>query len=542
MGSNEVISDSEPTVYHHVNLPDADDAIRLIQVLPDLSADGLVQCTLHDATISDSKYVCLSYTWGPPGGELPIQLNGKPFYVRRNLWDFLHVARRRLTYCMLWIDAIVIDQANVRERNHQVQHMGSIFQSAEMVVTWLGDDPGAEELLRAIDTEYDKQTWNASERFYHDKPGRGVHNASRYVFAETTSVPRIEADNKHNEDVQTYPAMEAIRQPSSLAPRSYSRPLNKDLCARVGNNNYWKRAWVTQEILLAKAIVVVARDAAVDFTSLACRYSYVTRGGLVTPLGEYGDLVLMENELCPKDSLLHGALLNGRQVGDWDLLLVLKHFQGKCCALRRDRIYSLLSLCRNGDQIKVDYNASDNEVIVQVLDACHEELCFCSAATVARIVGGPNLPLLEEEAYLFPIKRVFQLQGITIDSKTCALCSTPLPTSWQNFSGVYFCLKGSSAVCTESHGHFFWDCSPKEHNEQPTFDCNCFYYQANGVGAYYTRSRPLARRGRGIEIARAEASDIYTLYFTLGALVDMIHEGTYLKIISSHVCRTDPWH
>jgi hypothetical protein len=534
MGNVDYPEKAYSTVYHHVNLTCAADAIRLIQVLPDLSEDGVVQCTLHDASISGSKYVCLSYTWGPPGGELPIQLNGKPFYVRRNLWDFLHVARQRFTYCMLWIDAITIDQANVYEKNHQVQQMGSIFRNAEMVVTWLGDDLEAEELLRTIDTEYDRQTWSVLGRSYHGNPRREPHNTDH--TSNSSSSSENEPDKENNQHAQRYPTIEALRRsPLHELPR-YSKPLSMDLYIQVANNNYWKRAWVTQEILLAKAIVIVARDAAVDFTSLARRYSCVTRGGPVTPLGEYGDLLLVENETCPKDSPLHGALLKGRPVGDWDLIQILKHFQGKCCALRRDRIYSLLSLCRNGKQIKVNYDASDIEVISQVLDACHEELCFCSAATVARIIKGAD-KYLGHEAYTLPVGRSFQLQGVPVELTTCPFCLVETPEIWEAWGGVYFCLKGNSAVCTESHGHILWRCLPEDKFEQPLEDDDVLRYQRSGDGGRSSHFSTLCRRGGSIDIMRNESDDLYTLRFKLGILVDMIAHGRDRRPGSSHVCR-----
>ncbi|KAK0611195.1 hypothetical protein B0T14DRAFT_529931 [Immersiella caudata] len=39
----------------------------------------------------------------------------------------------------LWVDAICIDQANIRERNHQVRSMAAIFCEAQRVVVYLGE-------------------------------------------------------------------------------------------------------------------------------------------------------------------------------------------------------------------------------------------------------------------------------------------------------------------------------------------------------------------------------------------------------------------
>jgi hypothetical protein len=35
----------------------------------------------------------------------------------------------------LWVDAVCIDQANVKERNHQVAQMGTIYANASSLVS-----------------------------------------------------------------------------------------------------------------------------------------------------------------------------------------------------------------------------------------------------------------------------------------------------------------------------------------------------------------------------------------------------------------------
>jgi len=42
---------------------------------------------------------------------------------------------------MLWIDALCINQRDIQERSHQVQHMATIYRSAKSVVIWLGEWP-----------------------------------------------------------------------------------------------------------------------------------------------------------------------------------------------------------------------------------------------------------------------------------------------------------------------------------------------------------------------------------------------------------------
>lgn len=83
-------------------------------------------------------YQALSYTWGHATANQLIELNGTPFRIRDNLWDFLHHAREEGLTGYLWIDALCINQSQVSERNHQVGMMEDIYSQAECVIVWLG--------------------------------------------------------------------------------------------------------------------------------------------------------------------------------------------------------------------------------------------------------------------------------------------------------------------------------------------------------------------------------------------------------------------
>jgi hypothetical protein len=120
-------------------------SIRLLRIHPGLH----IRCTLHHATV-DENYTCLSYVWGPPDAGHVILLDGRIHRVRRNLLDFLKMARTRHADKLLWIDALCIDQENIIERNHQVQQMGEIFARARNVLAWLGSDAIIEKQLAEV--------------------------------------------------------------------------------------------------------------------------------------------------------------------------------------------------------------------------------------------------------------------------------------------------------------------------------------------------------------------------------------------------------
>lgn len=112
--------------------------IRLILLHPCLNPREDIRCNLIQTSLnSRPKFEALSYTWGEPGIEEIITVDGAELRVRRNLFDALHHLRGTLER-QLWIDAICIDQNNIAERNHQVKQMRSIYENAEKVVIWLG--------------------------------------------------------------------------------------------------------------------------------------------------------------------------------------------------------------------------------------------------------------------------------------------------------------------------------------------------------------------------------------------------------------------
>jgi hypothetical protein len=129
--------------------------IRVIKIRPNTAADSSDQIacdfsildvnngSLYDpntalALPGTIRYTALSYMWGKAIAEHTISLNGTPYLVRKNLWNFLHRARKDDFEGYLWIDALCIDQGTVRERNHQVALMGKIYSHADVVVVWLG--------------------------------------------------------------------------------------------------------------------------------------------------------------------------------------------------------------------------------------------------------------------------------------------------------------------------------------------------------------------------------------------------------------------
>lgn len=105
-----------------------------------IERSGSSQQASRTQTPEWAEHQCLSYTWGVLSDEdRVIELNGTAFAIRKNLYDFLHRARKREITGYLWIDAICINQSTVKERNNQVSIMEDIYSHAQCIFVWLGE-------------------------------------------------------------------------------------------------------------------------------------------------------------------------------------------------------------------------------------------------------------------------------------------------------------------------------------------------------------------------------------------------------------------
>ena len=123
-------------------------SIRLLRILPSKDISSEIQCEVFHAVIGHNcpSYDALSYVWGDPRETASIRLNGKRHQVTVNLEVALHYLRGTEARVM-WIDAICINQQDLREKNYQVQRMRSIYLNARVVVIWLGEEGTAQRAL-----------------------------------------------------------------------------------------------------------------------------------------------------------------------------------------------------------------------------------------------------------------------------------------------------------------------------------------------------------------------------------------------------------
>ncbi|KAI0861412.1 HET-domain-containing protein [Xylaria cubensis] len=110
-------------------------SFRLLHLLPGDNTND-IQCQLSQESLQPPPvFEALSYVWGNVADTLPITVQGQTCNVTRNLFSALHALRYSNRVRTLWIDALCINQNDIRERNHQ------------HVIAWLGETSSKDDDL-----------------------------------------------------------------------------------------------------------------------------------------------------------------------------------------------------------------------------------------------------------------------------------------------------------------------------------------------------------------------------------------------------------
>lgn len=129
--------------YSYTPLAPESAEIRLLTIEPGLW-DADIKCNLQHVFLDNKpSYEALSYTWGDSNDIRQIFLGGHPWNVRANLEVALRYLRHKDEPRIMWIDAVCLNQRDLKERSEQLFKMREIYTSASKVVAWLGP-PGEE--------------------------------------------------------------------------------------------------------------------------------------------------------------------------------------------------------------------------------------------------------------------------------------------------------------------------------------------------------------------------------------------------------------
>lgn len=237
-------------VFTHEALPDPAKYIRLLEVLDDnYSKTTRVRCRLTIWPIdSVPPYHAISYTWGNPKSNTFILMNDKTLEVRKNSELALKQAywyrksrsyfyRKRQSHLYqetrsewytksryFWLDALCIDQSNLKEKSKQVAMMGSIYKKASHVLACIGDH--ADDSLFFFESIYGLT--------HYLVPPKDVLRCRRFGYNVAGISIRFRMLHRHS----------SIHRVALALARLAVRP-------------YFTRIWILQELQLARHLTIL---------------------------------------------------------------------------------------------------------------------------------------------------------------------------------------------------------------------------------------------------------------------------------------------
>jgi hypothetical protein len=340
-----------PQTYQYAPLDEKlDRNIRLLTLYPLLSPNT-INCTLTTyELVAAPSFDALSYTWGSEIDAEPINIDGCPLLIRRNLWCFLrYLCATQVPEdgkLLVWADAICIDQQNVSERNHQVGLMGNIYSYAKSVIAW----------IRVAYSPKDSLT-------------------AGLTYKRLLSIWRSKRRRGHVRSVGGWPTLLSKKFRSEWM-------LFHNLCKA----KYWSRTWIIQEILLAKKIQMIVEEEEISWdlfnyplllseklTSKARISITMSRRTKNTPdlLKTFESLPMrMASQRARTSSIQQRneklEKLDRLQVGSTPLLELLRTFDGSKCMVILDKVYALLSLSSDCRDFPVDYSTSPAQLCLDL--------------------------------------------------------------------------------------------------------------------------------------------------------------------------------
>ena len=128
------------TPYQYTPLNEDVNEIRLF-TLHEGDFDTDIRISIHTVPLVPDNppiYEALSYAWGSTETPVDIQVGLSTIAVTANLAEALPYLRYKDRPRILWIDAICVNQQDLKERGHQVKRMADLYRLADRVVVWLG--------------------------------------------------------------------------------------------------------------------------------------------------------------------------------------------------------------------------------------------------------------------------------------------------------------------------------------------------------------------------------------------------------------------
>ena len=305
--------------------------------LNDPSGATIVHCSLETFSLDEQpnvSFLAISYEWNPVHlmnsnmADVLIFVDGRKFEVTPNLGLFLVFASTATSNERFWIDAICINQNDLKERAQQVSYMKRIYSTACEVWCWLA---------------------------LHEMHKSGPMTAISLIKEIVNRIPI--RDIYHAQDVAAETFSNWLT--SRLQDPELQQTWNKLLM--LCSDSYWQRGWVFQEIFVAKRVSIMSCWDSLDFDDLVLVNAYLKHLVIFGDVAKYLQTLTFE--------LVNLSHFESRLDG-WspaDLLSVLEMTAHTVTSDPRDKIYSMLGIanCYSNKPFDIDYTLSCQDVFKQ---------------------------------------------------------------------------------------------------------------------------------------------------------------------------------
>ncbi|KAM0215724.1 hypothetical protein ACHAQI_002822 [Fusarium lateritium] len=334
----------------YLNLDFSSHQIRLFELYPDQGAGDIRGAFRSGELSSCEAFTALSYTWGDETKLRHIDFGGgKTLGIRDNLWQFLRGQSLLITQPKtFWIDAICIDQANVRERNHQVNLMRDIYSRAEKVYIWLGKE--ADESDLAMDFL--------------------INRVKRKLKVKGLGFKR-----------------------------PWSRNVGKAL-TQLCERSYWRRMWIIQEIICAQNITIWCGTKSCEWSAIENLYLKV-KSLEDENWFTHHDYVVSVLQSSAAVMVWQRAHWRHPDTPTPRLETLIEIFRDWQCSDIRDKAYALVGMASKDTVVVPDYSRSALQLYHDVLYESSASFC----GTLSQILGIPAKELQLNDSELIEYKR-----------------------------------------------------------------------------------------------------------------------------------------
>ncbi|GFF37931.1 heterokaryon incompatibility protein 6, OR allele [Aspergillus udagawae] len=357
---------------------------RVLTLYPGTEQDPLY-CTLDIVDIEHcpSPPEALSYVWGSERAPVPLYCGNGLLGITLNLDIALRHLRLPHARRRLWVDAVCINQDDLRERERQVGYMRLVYKHAIAVIAWLG--PGMPETKEAFDFA----------RRLSELQKDMNQNATSASDGRTLYSMKTEANN-------------------ILLESLTAEPRATDALARLFAGQYFERVWCIQEAVASQRCIAKCGQHEMGFFDLISLMTYVCnfRGAIMDAQGlDYPDgtvsfwstFVSARREVLvsSKQQYVEGSI--GRM---FNLLAGIRNFK---CTDPRDRIFALLGISDEGLQPVLALTQVEGARNSRALSLLQRGAIWLSEKVNSL---GPNINFLRPAAlrpnYSRPVREVYR--------------------------------------------------------------------------------------------------------------------------------------